>query len=479
MCNAFPWLFPGGTCDIYDEVRGKEDIGDWAKHLMKYMDGRFERDHIWSLYVSNLSNRHHNYKRGSYFVNNPEKFGTLPTVEQLQEQIRQGNTKTLERISWFCNSNIPGCDAWWRSKTEEVHSWIDYHIGEGHGPPTHFITLSCAEFWWPDLRRIIVDMEKLSGDSEQVALIESNNIGAISRSVRKYPLLVSEFFMIRGTFFIEIILKKMIDLEYYWGRVEFAPGRGQIHLHLLAIMKNKAYLQSLFDAKTDQEKINVLERYATETLGMTADINVNDCPSSEDIQHAKKNLAACYHEKGLSQQDSDNLCQACMMHFCNDYCMAKQKAKDGGRRYCKKARHGIEEDPIGCCKTPGLPLTDISYLSVSDNGVESLNLKRTKSRKVNQTCLPILQSWRGNIDVQLIHYRSDPRHPNVTEIQGVIRYIVSYVTKKGYRQKEERKMMEDLILRYDISCCFEFIILVLILFLFSVSIKPMSKVLVP
>jgi hypothetical protein len=159
--------------------------------------------------------------------------------------------------------------------------------------------------------------------------------------------------------------------------------------------------------------------------------------------------------------------------------MAKQKAKDGGKRYCKKARHGVEKDPIGSCKTPGLPLTDISYLSVSDNGVESLNLKRTKSRKVNQTCLPILQSWRGNIDVQLIHYRSDPRHPNVTEIQGVIRYIVSYVTKKGYRQKEERKMMEDLILRYDISCCFELIILVLILFLFSVSIKPMLKVLVP
>jgi hypothetical protein len=102
---------------------------------------------------------------------------------------------------------------------------------------------------------------------------------------------------------------------------------------------------------------------------------------------------------------------------------------------------------VGSCITPGLPLTNVSYLAVSDNGVESLFLKRTKSRKVNQTSLPVLQAWRGNIDIQLIHYKSDPRHPNYKEIQGVIHYIVSYVTKKGYRFREEQKMMEDIILR--------------------------------
>ena len=80
------------------------------------------------------------------------------------------------------------------------------------------------------------------------------------------------------------------------------------------------------------------------------------------------------------------------------------------------------------------------------NGLELLYLIRTKSKKVNQTCLPVLQSWRGNIDIQLIHYKSYPRHPNIKEIQGVIWYIVGYVTKKGYHLKEE-KMMEDFVLR--------------------------------
>jgi hypothetical protein len=133
--------------------------------------------------------------------------------------------------------------------------------------------------------------------------------------------------------------------------------------------------------------------------------------------------------------------------------MAKQKVKDGGKRYCKKAKHRIEEDPEGSCKTPRLPLTNMSYLEVSENGVESLFLKQTKSRKVNQACLLGLQSWRGNIDVQLILYTSDPRHSTVNKIQGVVRYIMSYVTKKSYRLKEECKMMEDLILRCVLHFC--------------------------
>jgi hypothetical protein len=51
-------------------------------------------------------------------------------------------------------------------------------------------------------------MERLDGSTEQAVKIEYNIMSAISMSVRKYPLLVSEFFMIRGTLFIQIILKK-------------------------------------------------------------------------------------------------------------------------------------------------------------------------------------------------------------------------------------------------------------------------------
>lgn len=82
----------------------------------------------------------------------------------------------------------------------------------------------------------------------------------------------------------------MIDLEFYWGRVEFAPGRGQIHCHLLAIMKDKAYLQRFYDAKMDEEKVKVMESYAMENLGMSANIQVIMTSQNHKTFHMPKNI---------------------------------------------------------------------------------------------------------------------------------------------------------------------------------------------
>ena len=45
--RAFPWLFPGGLGD-YGQFRNKKiTVGDWARNLLYYKDGRFAKDRIW------------------------------------------------------------------------------------------------------------------------------------------------------------------------------------------------------------------------------------------------------------------------------------------------------------------------------------------------------------------------------------------------------------------------------------------------
>ena len=48
-------------------------------------------------------------------------------------------------------------------------------------------------------------------------------------------------------------MNKAIRIEHYRGRVEFAPGQGQIHLHMLGIAKNKAYLKDFYKAKSMED----------------------------------------------------------------------------------------------------------------------------------------------------------------------------------------------------------------------------------
>jgi hypothetical protein len=62
-------------------------------------------------------------------------------------------------------------------------------------------------------------------------------------------LFVNEYFMRRAKSFMSTVAKTALDIEHYWGCVEFAPGRGAIHLHIVAIAKDMAYLQDFYHAK--------------------------------------------------------------------------------------------------------------------------------------------------------------------------------------------------------------------------------------
>ncbi len=93
----------------------------------------------------------------------------------------------------------------------------------------------------------------------------------MANAARRYPLFVNEFFMKRAKSFMGTVVEKALGIEHYWDRVEFAPGRGGIHLHIIGIVRDKAYLRDFYTASTNKEKADVLEKYARETLDMTAD----------------------------------------------------------------------------------------------------------------------------------------------------------------------------------------------------------------
>ncbi len=97
----------------------------------------------------------------------------------------------------------------------------------------------------------------------------------------RYPLHVNEYFMKRAKSFMVTVVKKALGIDHYWGRVEFAPGRGAIHLHIIGIVWGKAYLQAFYQARTSEKKAEVLDKYTQENLDMTADVNVNDDPQQK------------------------------------------------------------------------------------------------------------------------------------------------------------------------------------------------------
>ena len=80
----------------------------------------------------------------------------------------------------------------------------------------------------------------------------------------------NQFFMIQAKTFMSGVVKKCLGIEHYWGRVEFASGRGAIHLYMLGIAKDRAYLYDF--TRQAQWRTKQLSSISTQEIILTAKI---------------------------------------------------------------------------------------------------------------------------------------------------------------------------------------------------------------
>src|SRR5688500_5016749 len=148
--------------------------------------------------------------------------------ENFNQKIAAGNTQWLERLCYYSHQ-VYGSPGYWRFKRAEVYTWINHHIEAEHGPPNFFITLYCAEYMWPDIRRLIKEQFSIAG--LQVPDLDKFFV----RIVNDYTLIVQDYFQERVKIWLSTIGSKVFHIQHYWLRYEFATSRGQIHAHILAI----------------------------------------------------------------------------------------------------------------------------------------------------------------------------------------------------------------------------------------------------
>jgi hypothetical protein len=264
----------------------------------------------------------------------------------------------------------------------------------------------------------------------------------MSNSARQYPLFVNEFFMKRVDSFTKTVMKNAFQIDHYWGCMELAPGRGAIHLHLVAIAKDRTYLHNFYSATSLEEKAEVLNNYAIKHLDMTADAKVNDnldyCPNYLSSLLTRRFCACCDKEKHVTQSAQD-----CMMHQCIRYCLKSTKL--GTPRTCRS--HYGTESQFGKVDTPGMELIQNPEIQYDRKGISHFRMKRTHSVHLVQHSKYLLKAWRANCDVKLLLYFSDPTSPDLREIEDICRYVVAYTGKRHNTSQDEKEAIQNLIMR--------------------------------
>ena len=322
FCLAFPWLYPGGVGDFNEIRRTPITEADWAENLLHYQDGRFAKDKLWCFFTLNYIYRHRNMSQSRFFVK--DFLGQEPpTLDELKEQISKGNMDFVDKLMYY-SKNISGSASYWRSKKAELYTWINHHIEKGNGPPTVFMTFSCAEYFWPDLKRLLEEYIFLC-EGRKVNLDESYSDW--NKAVNDYTLVIQEFFHSRVDSYLKKIGFHVFGIKHYWARFEFAKSRGQIHLHLLGIIPNASKLDEIYDQlyKMKHNKDvqgTMLGEWARNTFNMTAECeSVDDIPDESKYSPCKTRLS----QVQSLEIDQQLLCNFCQIHECNGFCLRSVK----------------------------------------------------------------------------------------------------------------------------------------------------------
>ena len=200
---VFPWLFPGGVGDVKDF---KGSFSDWGEMLLRYKDNRFAKDKFFCFYAMNYITRHRNAKQSHWFL---KKFnnGGPTTLDDLKEAISNGDHKFINRIT-YANGRIKGSTSFWHQKRGELYSWINHHVAMGNGPPMYFITLSCAEHYWPDIIRLIKERMDIAGEDSSGCYVGSPTL---SKHLNEYSLVVQEYFQARVELWLTTVGKNFSE----------------------------------------------------------------------------------------------------------------------------------------------------------------------------------------------------------------------------------------------------------------------------
>jgi hypothetical protein len=323
---SFPWLFPGGLGDIKDFPGS---MNTWGRNMLYYKDARFTTDKIFSFFAMNYISRHRNSSSGHWFVSDFNK-NCPETLEDLHNKIASGNTSFINQINYY-NARVKGLSPYWQKKQQELYTWINHHVEEGNGAPMFFITLSCAEYFWADVVDLLQDRFEMAG-------IDASDVHPDSPSfvqiVNDYSIVIQEYFQIRTEKWLETVGKQIFGIKHYWVRYEFAPGRGQIHAHLLAIPEDQSIYhlchEDMKQPNGKEIRARRMAEWAKDKFGLTASVE----EGYDDIHIDKKTSPTCLRFQDIpTDKESTNTDTQCLLryvqhHICSNFCLrAVQNSK--------------------------------------------------------------------------------------------------------------------------------------------------------
>ena len=218
---AFPTLFPTGKADWCTPRPRSLTFIEWARHLLRFHDGRFARHARFRYAVFNQWMRDKAGSRARWTTRKAEASAVGPTKDDLLDAF-SNDTEQAQALLNSCIRTagaILGSRPFWSRKCRELTAFV-----HSLGTPTFFFTFSAADTQWYSVNRLFPRFDEWqAGDDKARYNLNRDNL-------RDNPHIATWHFHDRFRWFLHEVLIPKFGVEDYWFRYEF-QGRGSTHVH--------------------------------------------------------------------------------------------------------------------------------------------------------------------------------------------------------------------------------------------------------
>ena len=226
---AFPSIFQNEKGDPYNFKLEKPDLCTWGPHILRSRGWAGQAHMTFMYWWMNTCQRIKALGAKKWFVkDNPKATGYTA------DGIKKMSVSMLSKKMIGYTQNIPGTRASKTRLRKIILAMVRQIEIETHKPPHYlgdvpclFGTLTSQRYYWDDIIRVIVQVERTGEDYKTFSKSKRREL------VNKYPLFVSWYCAVRLELALKTLAVPIFGASNYVAVFEWSPTGGMVHLHYI------------------------------------------------------------------------------------------------------------------------------------------------------------------------------------------------------------------------------------------------------
>ena len=230
--KTFPHLFPNGEGD-FNMPRTGDTPGfkEWCQHLMRFHDGRFEKDPIFCMVIANQLQRRTALSLGNVIA---KRTVANKTCDDLRKDFEAGKTEVTDNIRYFGKSLEGSSQFFYNANNNSVALMDHVRIKSGDTEAFNvFATFSAADMHWDDLHRkfpesaqyldkiVVKDLNGIKEEDLHLYITSDDDFNLRSKAIENNAAIATDYFIERLHALFEEVLIPIYGLRDFIIRFEF------------------------------------------------------------------------------------------------------------------------------------------------------------------------------------------------------------------------------------------------------------------